>query len=434
MTQLLTPPPTTQLERRTAGEARPATGGKVLMVGAAPPPYHGSIVLFWSLMNSPLREQYQLVHLDISDHRDLENIGRFDPENVRLGVRHALACHRTLKQVRPNLVYVPIAMNPLAFLRDSLFLHLARAQKRPRVVHVHGGHFGEFYRTASAPLRAYIRWSLKGVAAAVVEADLLAPMFDGLVPPERVWTVPNGSEGMPEALRAQRRERHRPTVFYLGNLMESKGFLDVMAAAPLVAERVRGVRFVVAGAYFQPSDREKAEQLMQDPAIRAVVELPGRLTGDARYELMTETDLFVFPSYYPVEGQPTVLLEAMSAGLPIISTHHGAIPETVVDGETGYLVPKRSPAAIAQRVVELLENEPLRREMGAAGRRRYEERFGVESYGLGLAQVFDSVLHGDGRSRRLHPLSPHSHTPTVRNGGGMAEGRGESRVLSGAKL
>src|SRR5436305_295717 len=126
MTQLLPPPSTTQPERRTAGEARPATGSKVLMVGAAPPPYHGSIVLFWSLMNSPLREQFQLVHLDISDHRDLENIGRFDLENVRLGVRHALACHRTLRGVRPDLVYVPIAMNPLAFLRDSLFLHLAR--------------------------------------------------------------------------------------------------------------------------------------------------------------------------------------------------------------------------------------------------------------------------------------------------------------------
>src|SRR5688572_29738288 len=102
---------------------------KVLMVGASPPPYHGSILIFQRLMESPLRERFQLLQLDISDHRDLNNIGRFDVENVRLGVRHALSCYQALKRERPDLVYVPVAQNPLAYLRDSLFLLLARAQR-----------------------------------------------------------------------------------------------------------------------------------------------------------------------------------------------------------------------------------------------------------------------------------------------------------------
>ena len=93
---------------------------------------------------------------------------------------------------------------------------------------------------------------------------------------------------------------------------------------------------------------------MQDPAIRAVVELPGAVTGDARFEQMLAADVFVFASYY--EGQPTVLLEAMSTGLPIVTTDEGAIRDTIVDGETGYLVPKRDPAAIARRVIELLQD------------------------------------------------------------------------------
>src|SRR5207245_1005714 len=126
------------------------------MVGATPPPYHGSITMFKALMNSPLRERFRLIHLDISDHRDLENIGHLDLENVRLGMRHALECYRTLKRARPDLIYVPVAMNPLAYFRDSLFLLMARARGCRRVVHAHGGHFGEFYRTAAPPLRAYI--------------------------------------------------------------------------------------------------------------------------------------------------------------------------------------------------------------------------------------------------------------------------------------
>jgi glycosyltransferase involved in cell wall biosynthesis len=368
------------------------------MIGASPPPYHGSIMMFWSLMNSPLRERFRLIHQDISDHRDMENLGRLDLENVRLGICHALAYYRALRRERPDLVYAPVAITRLGFLRDSLFLLLARAVRpRPRcVVHAHTGHFHDFYREAPAPLRAYIRGALKGVDAAVVHSERLIPMFEGLVPAERTWPVPNGIEGVPDALRAAYLARGHtdrpPTVLYLGYLAEAKGVLDILAAAPLVARAVPGVRFVLVGPYFQPGDREQVERRLRDPEIRAVVELPGLVKGDARFERMLEADLFLFPSHF--EGQPTVLLEAMSAGLPVVTTDEGAIRDTIVEGETGYLVPKRDPVAIARRVVELLRDEPLRLRMGAAGRRRFEEQYRVEHYGLGMARVFETVLSG----------------------------------------
>lgn len=362
------------------------------MVGASPPPYYGSIVIFGRLMGSPLRERFRLIQLDISDHRDVSNVGRFDLENVRLGIRHALACHRALKEERPDLVYVPIAQNALAFFRDSLFLLLARRHGLRRVVHVHGGYFGEFYRQAPALLRAYIRWTLKGVSAAVVNSEMLAPMFAGLLPEERVWPVPIGIEDIPEQFLSQPRPARPPTVLYFGTLVETKGFLDVMAAAPLVAREIPDVRFVIAGGYFTPGDREKAERLLQDPAIRARVEMPGVITGDARFELLLDADVFAFPTYYPIEGQPAVIVEAMSARLPVVTTDQGAIRETIVDGETGWLVPKRDPEALAHRLVELLQDGPLRRRMGQAGRQRFEDRFRIDSYGFGMARVFDAAL------------------------------------------
>src|SRR4051812_42806039 len=68
---------------RSAGERHLGAGRPtVLMSGAAPPPYHGSIMMFRTLMTSPLQERFRLVHLDISDHRSLENMGRLDLENV----------------------------------------------------------------------------------------------------------------------------------------------------------------------------------------------------------------------------------------------------------------------------------------------------------------------------------------------------------------
>src|SRR5690349_6422456 len=87
------PFPSAAPTERIAGERHLGAGRPtVLMIGASPPPYHGSIMMFRTLMTSPLQERFRLVHLDISDHRSLENMGRLDLENVRLGVRHALDC------------------------------------------------------------------------------------------------------------------------------------------------------------------------------------------------------------------------------------------------------------------------------------------------------------------------------------------------------
>jgi glycosyltransferase involved in cell wall biosynthesis len=366
-----------------------------LMIGAVPPPYHGSNVLFDSLLASPLKDRFRLVHVDLSDPRDLSNLGRLDVQNVRIGAANVAACYRALRRERPAIVYVGVAMNTFAFFRDSLFIRLSRRFGAPRprcVIHIHGGYFGEFYRRASAPFHRYIRQTLRDVDAAIVEADALRPTLAGLVPDNRIWTVPNGTAGMPEELRRNRSNQSRPTVVYLSNLVKTKGFLDVMAAAPLVGRDVADVRFVLAGSYHTENDRREAQKTLSDPAVAERVELPGFVVGKAKYELLESADVFVLPSYYPVEGQPTVLIEAMSAGLPVVTTDQGGIRETIVDGETGFIVPKRDPAAIASRVSELLRDEELRARMGRAARRRFEERFQLDSYGLGVARVFEHVL------------------------------------------
>src|SRR5690242_15225034 len=79
-------------------ECRPrAARPTALMIGAAPPPYNGSIMMFWTLMTSCLRDRFRLVHLDISDHRGLENIARLDFQNVYLALRHSLDCFLALR-------------------------------------------------------------------------------------------------------------------------------------------------------------------------------------------------------------------------------------------------------------------------------------------------------------------------------------------------
>jgi glycosyltransferase involved in cell wall biosynthesis len=101
-------------------------------------------------------------------------------------------------------------------------------------------------------------------------------------------------------------------------------------------------------------------------------------------------DIFAFPSFG--EGFGLALLEAMAWGKPIVASRVMAIPEIVLDGETGFLTPPSDPAGLARALLRLLGDEALRLRMGAAGRRRVEEAFTVERMARETARVYEEAL------------------------------------------
>ncbi|MGH7506831.1 MAG: hypothetical protein ACRELX_14335, partial [Longimicrobiales bacterium] len=133
-----------------AARPRPA----VLDVGPLPPPYHGGAVATRILLDSAVAERFRLVHLDTTDRRGMDNIGRLDAGNVRLALMHALRFLRLLRTASPAIVYVPLAQNRLGFVRDALFLVPARWSNVRVVVHVHGGGFRDFNDRTDALTRA----------------------------------------------------------------------------------------------------------------------------------------------------------------------------------------------------------------------------------------------------------------------------------------
>jgi len=106
--------------------------------------------------------------------------------------------------------------------------------------------------------------------------------------------------------------------------------------------------------------------------------------------LLPQFDVFALPSRF--EGLPLCFAEAMACGLPVVGTDVVGVNEIVVDGETGYLVPSDDHEALAERIVELLRDEDLRRRMGEAGRRRVEEHFSIPRMIADITRVYEDVL------------------------------------------
>lgn len=368
----------------------------VLVVGPLPPPYHGGAVATSYVLGSRLAERFRLVHVDTRDARGQANMGRLDAGNVLLAFRHASAFLWSLLREDPALVYVPVAQNRLGFLRDCLFIGPALLAGLRVVVHMHAGGFREFYDGADGLTRLLVRGTLGRAQRAIVLGESLRMSVAGLVNDDRIAVVPNG---VADPLAGQAGARSDPgsrddgivTVLYLGTLMEAKGFLDVLAAARRLRDERPGLRYVFAGSFYRESDRARALEHL-DNGLRDVVELAGVVDGERKAALLRRADVLVLPTRYENEAHPYVVLEAMAAGVPVITTARGALAETVRDGETGAIVPEGDVAAVAESIARLAGDAALRRRMGEAARRRYLENYGLDRWSERMAATFDAAL------------------------------------------
>lgn len=341
----------------------------LVVIGPVPPPVHG-VTISTSLVlgNEHLREHFDVHHLDTSDRRaSLQNIGRWDIVNVLLGLKNALQLALQLRGPS-GVVYLPISQSAPAFLRDSLFIHVAALQGWRVALHLRGSEFDEFYDTAPPLLRRWIRCTFRCVTSVAVMGESLRHLFDALVRADRIAVVPNGTPDFP--LDPDVREPH--TVLCLGNLLERKGLYESLDAALRIVAGHPGARVVFAGQFRTAGEAAAARERVAAAAGR--IEFLPPVAGFAKRAVLQRASLLLFPPVRP-EGHPRVILEAMAAGMPVVTTDRGAIAETVLDGVTGYVLPDPDPAALADRVLAILHDDDLRRRMSEAARNRYLERY-----------------------------------------------------------
>ena len=381
----------------STGERIASRRGRLLIVGAVPPPMHGVTVMTAALLRGGLEADFDVVHADTSDHRTMGNVGRFDLANVVLALRHFVRFVALLWRHHPDLVYLPLSQGLAGFLRDATLLLAARVAGTRVAVHAHGARYCEFFERVPAPLCALVPASLAPVRAIAVLGESQSEQFVGWAPAgARVTVVPNGvadewPEGPPE-----RAGRSGGTVLYLSNLLPQKGFVDVLEAVPSVLARVPGVRFVFAGdPKYDEATGRRVKDFVADTGISKVVAFVGVVNPRARHELLAEADVLVFPPRWE-EGQGIVAVEAMSAGLPLVVTASGGLAETVRDGVEGLVVPKGCPQAIADSVVRLLRDQSLRARLGSAGRARYESEYTLDRWLSRMRSFFAAALEGVG--------------------------------------
>jgi glycosyltransferase involved in cell wall biosynthesis len=175
-----------------------------------------------------------------------------------------------------------------------------------------------------------------------------------------------------------------------GQIAEVKGIWDFIEAARIVTSRSSLPFFVVLGDDLRGSGQMR--RAMEERVAALGLTARFRFLGFRRDapRIVQAFDVITVPSHVEPLGNAT--LEAMAAGRPVIGSRVGGIPEMVVDGETGLLVPPADPQSLAAAIDQIIRNPDLRSRMSAQARRRARDRFGIETHGRSLQALYDRVL------------------------------------------
>jgi glycosyltransferase involved in cell wall biosynthesis len=367
-------------------DTRPKRGSetRLIVVGPLPPPHYGvTVSTSLVLANEELDRRFAVEHLDTSDHRSVGNIGRWDAWNIVLAIAAVTRLIFRLRG-RRGVVYLPISQGLAGLARDTLFINLAASRGWKVTAHLRGSELGDVYRRYPAPIRRWLRFSLGRLSSLAVLGESLRSIMDGIVSPDRIAVVANGT---PDPGPAPSEKRTRTGV-YLSNFRERKGVIHALEAALIVVRDDASARFVFVGDCRDTALRQTIDRLAHTAAGR--IELRESVTGEEKRQLLWSAAFLLFPPVEP-EGQPRVVLEGMAAGLPIVSTDRGAIRETIGDEVAGYVLPGPVPSQLADRMLRLLRDESLRASMGNAARARYLERFTEDAADRAIANWLAEV-------------------------------------------
>jgi glycosyltransferase involved in cell wall biosynthesis len=292
---------------------------------------------------------------------------------------------------RIDLLHLNVAERG-SFWRKAALLWLGKLLGIPVVLHCHGAELVQW--AAGLPPAAH-----RFVMATFARADRVLVLGSywrefavrelGLAP-ERVETLWNA---VPAPPARRRREPGAARLLFLGRLGPRKGVPELLAA--LRHANVALLRWSAVLAGDGAVGQYRAE--ITAAGLQDRIELPGWIDAGMAQDYLANADILVLPSHN--EGLPIAILEAMAAGLAIVTTPVGAVPDAIRDGQTGLLVPPGDVDALAAALRRLITDPPLRSQLGRRARERFQADFSIRAHIERLAAIYRDVTASAAQGR-----------------------------------
>lgn len=353
---------------------------KILFLVHLAPPVHGAAALGGYVKDSTLiNSTFDSKYINLATANSLDNIGKWSFKKVLIILKLWLKVLNTLISAKYQLCYMTINSKGVPWYKEMVIVCLLKLFRVPIVYHYHNKGVAE---NLNSRFKIFLyRFQFKN-SKTIVGSSLLYTDVKKFVPKSDLYYCANGIP--PLSLQAKQSQTIHPknesvNILFLSNLIQTKGVFVLLEACAILQKKLIPFKCLFIGGESDITAKTFNEQV-QKLNLQSKVYYLGKKYGIDKQIAFSEADIFALPTYYHNECFPLVILEAMQQALPVISTFEGGVPDFVEDNVSGFLVPQQNVEALADKLEILILDPKLRRDMGQAGEKLYNDKYTVEIF------------------------------------------------------
>lgn len=344
---------------------------RVLMVGMHLTKTRGGIsTLIAEILKSPLKEDFEFTYIE----SQAEDFGKFGKAFLALSAIARFVWNCISK--RPNLVYVHLGSNASLY-RESIFIFLAKLFGKKVITHFHAGDVDNYYPFQRKIGQKFIQTALRLSDSFIAVSQESAKQLRDITQSQNISVITNAIDtsvfnGDKKSLTDEP-GGDAVRLLFVGAVGKLKGEKDLIKALALLRDNKPNLKISFLG-YGAENLRDYCERF----EVGNLVEYLGAVPMNERIEFFRRSDIFVLPTY--AEAMPMSVIEAMAAGLPVISTRVGGIPELIEDGVDGILFAPGDVGALAEKISFLLNTKDTRIKIGKKAKQKAREQMDFRVY------------------------------------------------------
>lgn len=367
----------------------------ILFIGILPPPINGQTIAFQVLVDE--------LHVEVLTLSGKRN-AIFSKLFIYVGLLFRLISKLVL---RKYVVYHAVSQSKGGFMRDFPIVFLSKILGSKIIIHIHGGNYDGFYQAQKPFIQKQIRQMLMQTDSIIVLSENMKKMFDfDCKLFQKLKVVKNGLPWNIESNDLKVKElpanNNSPIkIIFLSNLIESKGYIDVLeATALLVNEYGYNVETDFCGEFIQYHDAQRFATLSEAKQyfyefvtknnLENLVNYHGIVEAEKKKELLKEAHFFVLPTNYINEGQPISIIEAMAYSCVVLTTDYRGISEMINNYSSGVYVKFNNSSTIAFEIHKLIQNPSEFQRISNNAYQNYLENFTKEIHLKSLFNKIDS--------------------------------------------
>ncbi len=361
-----------------------------MFVVPLPPPVHGSNLMNQCVLNcDSLYELFDVKVLPLHYACSIGDIGKVRFKKGYLFIKYAINIFAYIYRFRPDAVYFVPAVTGVSFLRDLLISLIIKVSGIEIIYHLHGKGFKEKSRN---PIKKIVyKLFFKNAKIILLSKRLFSDISD-VAEKKNCRYLANGIKAEFNNFSFLRDEDNgKPKILFISNLHESKGPLILLEACYSLKKWGKKFEAVFIGNCSASISKDSFESKIKKMDLEDCVRFLGPKYGDEKLDYLLAADIMAFPSMR--DAFPLVLLEGMAAGLPIVSTREGAIPDIVDEGVTGFLVEKADSGMLAEKLRLLIEDPAKRKAMGKAGKNKFRNNYTVQSFYKNFINILEDFIY-----------------------------------------